>query len=191
MPKPKQKINPLLKLLGKLFRRFVLENSYLWVILFYFRWGHIVATYPWVIICTTFCITTVMSLGFLLFRSGQKIFWRADIKYFRVQYATDKLWIPSTSPFKSNKEWRNKHFQRNTRYENILFKGENVLTPEALQQVFMQKIFDTKFMKNIFAADVHSSWTVNGLLCGEWRDLLRYVLQVSEYFKIMDWEPIY
>ena len=53
----------------------------------------------------------------------------------RVQYATDELWIPSTSLFKSNKEWRNLNFQRNTRYENIMFKGENVLTPNALRQV--------------------------------------------------------
>ena len=41
----------------------------------------------------------------------------------------------SSSPFKSKKEWRNEHFQRNTRYENVLFKGENVLTPEGLSQV--------------------------------------------------------
>ena len=54
---------------------------------------------------------------------------------FRVQYDVDNLWIPSSSPFKSNKEWRNEHFQRNTRYENVLFKGENVLTPEGLSQV--------------------------------------------------------
>ena len=57
------------------------------------------------------------------------------LSLFRVQYDVDNLWIPSSSPFKSNKEWRNKHFQRNTRYENILFKGENVLTPEGLRQV--------------------------------------------------------
>jgi len=48
----------------------------------------------------------------------------------------DNLWIPSSSPFKSNKEWRNEHFQRNTRYENVLFKGENVLTPEGLSQMY-------------------------------------------------------
>ena len=33
-----------------------------------FRWGHIVATYPWVIIGSTFTVTTLLSLGFLLFR---------------------------------------------------------------------------------------------------------------------------
>ena len=53
----------------------------------------------------------------------------------RIQYATDELWIPSTSPFKANKEWKNTHFKKNTRYENVMFRGENVLTPEALQQV--------------------------------------------------------
>ena len=76
-----------------------------------------------------------------------------------IRYATDELWIPSTSEFKSNKAWKNDHFSKNTRYktftcwhvcakdnrlnskkncfryENILFKGENVLTPKTLQQV--------------------------------------------------------
>ena len=33
-----------------------------------FRWGHLVATYPWVVICSTFTITTLLSLGFLNFR---------------------------------------------------------------------------------------------------------------------------
>ena len=82
------------------------------------------------------------------------------------RYATDELWIPSTSEFKSNKAWKNDHFSKNTRYktftfsftfcatpiylimehiacryENILFKGENVLTPKTLQQVGASLVF--------------------------------------------------
>jgi len=87
----------------------------------FYRWGKFVAHHPWPVIGTTFTITTLCSLGFLLFR---------------IQYATDELWIPSTSPFKSNKEWKNTHFKKNTRYENIMFSGENVLTPAGLQQMY-------------------------------------------------------
>ena len=39
------------------------------ILIFYLRWGQLVATYPWVVICTTFTITTLLSLGFLFFRS--------------------------------------------------------------------------------------------------------------------------
>jgi len=87
----------------------------------FYRWGKFVARHPWPVIGTTFAVTTLCSLGFLLFR---------------IQYATDELWIPSTSPFKSNKEWKNTHFKKNTRYENIMFNGDNVLTPSGLQQMY-------------------------------------------------------
>ena len=36
-------------------------------------------------------------------------------KYIFSRYATDELWIPSTSEFKSNKAWKNEHFAKNTR----------------------------------------------------------------------------
>jgi len=87
----------------------------------FYRWGKFVSRHPWPVIGTTFTVTTLCSLGFLLFR---------------IQYATDELWIPSSSPFKANKEWKNTHFSKNTRYENILFEGENILTPEGLQQMY-------------------------------------------------------
>jgi len=88
----------------------------------FYRYGKFVASRPWPVIFTTFVATTLCSLGWLLFR---------------IQYATDELWIPSTSEFKSNKAWKNDHFSKNTRYENILFKGENVLTPKTLQQMYL------------------------------------------------------
>ena len=36
-----------------------------------------------------------------------------------IRYATDELWIPSTSEFKSNKAWKNDHFSKNTRYKTF------------------------------------------------------------------------
>jgi len=80
-----------------------------------------VASRPWPVILSTFLFTALCSLGWLLFK---------------VQYATDQLWIPSTSQFKSNKAWKNHHFSKNTRYENIMFKGDNVLTPATLQEMY-------------------------------------------------------
>ena len=106
------------------------------------RWGKFVAHHPWPVIGTTFTITTLCSLGFLLFRFIIINILSSIIYtcFCRIQYATDELWIPSTSPFKSNKEWKNTHFKKNTRYENIMFSGENVLTPAGLQQVVLPNI---------------------------------------------------
>jgi hypothetical protein len=53
----------------------------------------------------------------------------------RIQYTADQLWIPSSSSFRENKEWKNKNFEKNTRYENIAFKSENILTPQGIMKV--------------------------------------------------------
>merc|ERR1711915_772383 len=47
----------------------------------------------------------------------------------------DKLWIPSTSHFRANKEWKNENFKKNTRYENVAFKADNILTPEGIMHM--------------------------------------------------------
>jgi myo-inositol-hexaphosphate 3-phosphohydrolase len=48
------------------------------------------------------------------------------------------LWIPSDSPYISNKEWLDVNFPRNERYHSALYvaeDGDNILTPEAMIQM--------------------------------------------------------
>ena len=103
---------------------------------------------------------------------------------FRIQYATDELWIPSTSPFKSNKEWKNTHFKKNTRYENIMFNGDNVLTPKGLKQVGWMGL-KLEIHQIISYLDVPGSRAADAIP-NKWLNLSRHVLQVcylnNQYF---------
>ena len=87
----------------------------------FYNWGLTVANNPWMVICHTTLLTALCSLGFL---------------QFRMQYRTDHLWIPSTSKFRQNTQWKNENFKKNSRYQNVIFKSDNILTPEGVQKMF-------------------------------------------------------
>ena len=59
----------------------------------------------------------------------------------RTEGAADKLWIPESSPYITNKEWLDGNFQNNQRSHIALYEAQkgtqNVLTPEALMQVLL------------------------------------------------------
>ena len=86
----------------------------------FYHWGKIVATYPWTVIIVTTLLTAFCCLGFLLFR---------------IQYRADHLWIPSTSSFKEKQEWKNENFKKHTRYQNVIFRSVNILTPAGIKQI--------------------------------------------------------
>ena len=79
----------------------------------FYNWGLTVANNPWMVICLTTLLTALCSLGFL---------------QFRMQYRTDHLWIPSTSKFRQNTQWKNEKFKKNSCYQNVIFKSDNILT---------------------------------------------------------------
>ena len=54
----------------------------------------------------------------------------------RIETKANLLWIPADSSYNSNQDWIDHNFKKNTREEFLLFKAENILTPEALQHMF-------------------------------------------------------
>ena len=46
-----------------------------------------------------------------------------------------KLWVPTTSHFVKNNRWLEENFPQDTRYNNVIITGENVLTPEMIIMV--------------------------------------------------------
>jgi len=100
---------------------------------FFYRWGMLVSNHPLAVIGITFLITVLCSLGLLAFR---------------VQYTADRLWIPSTSSYRENKEWKNENFKKNTRYENVAFRSANILTPHGIMQMLKLHKKMTKFKYN-------------------------------------------
>eukprot|EP00092_Neocalanus_flemingeri_P006120 GFUD01006591.1.p1 GENE.GFUD01006591.1~~GFUD01006591.1.p1 ORF type:complete len:999 (+),score=194.12 GFUD01006591.1:266-3262(+) len=91
-----------------------LERFFLW-------WGKFVATHPYPVICTCIIITAVSSLGFMKFR---------------MEHHANLLWIPANSQYNVNEEWLETYFNKKERDQVLLFKSENVLTPEALNKMF-------------------------------------------------------
>lgn len=51
-------------------------------------WGHLVARHPWPVITTTFTVTTLCSLGFLLFRSVSALMTCKQLEFGVVQCFT-------------------------------------------------------------------------------------------------------
>ena len=45
------------------------------------------------------------------------------------------LWIPLDSSYNTNQAWLDENFRKTTRDELVIFEGQNVLTPGAIQQV--------------------------------------------------------
>jgi len=103
----------------------------------FYNWGVTVAKNPWMVICLATLLTALCSLGFL---------------QFRMQYRTDHLWIPSTSKFRQNTQWKNENFKKNIRYQNIIFKSDNILTPDGVQKMFRvhRKMLEFSFNNSTF-----------------------------------------
>ena len=84
------------------------------------RYGRFVATYPWWAILGCLVIAGLSGIGLLEYRVENNAF---------------KLWIPDTSDFLKNYNFLQQKFPPDTRFNNMIVSGENVLTPEIIKQV--------------------------------------------------------
>ena len=78
------------------------------------------ATYPWWAILGCLVIAGLSGIGLLEYRVENNAF---------------KLWIPDTSDFLKNYNFLQQKFPPDTRFNNMIVAGENVLTPEIIKQV--------------------------------------------------------
>ena len=87
----------------------------------FYRFGLIVASRPWTVIFTSFCITLICSLGLL-----------------NLKFETDanKIWGPDTSVYIKNNQWLSDNFPQNERIQTLIFRSSidgNILSPESLK----------------------------------------------------------
>ena len=96
------------------------KNYLLW-----FRYGRLVATYPWFAILGCFLIAGLSGIGLLEYRTENNAF---------------KLWIPDNSEFLANYNFLQEKFPPDTRFNNFIVAGGNVLTPEVIKLVSLTKL---------------------------------------------------
>ena len=47
-----------------------------------------------------------------------------------------QLWVPVGSKLRNNVEWVQENFPQQLRFNQVIFKSENVLSPEVLQDMY-------------------------------------------------------
>eukprot|EP00088_Acartia_fossae_P041082 TRINITY_DN4294_c0_g1_i7.p1 TRINITY_DN4294_c0_g1~~TRINITY_DN4294_c0_g1_i7.p1 ORF type:complete len:1080 (-),score=273.26 TRINITY_DN4294_c0_g1_i7:86-3325(-) len=87
----------------------------------FYRWGVFTSKHPYPVILVSLLVTALCAIGFVNFRQ---------------EHQADKLWIPPWSEYLVNKRWLSGNFQGKHRTEFLLFQKDNVLTPEAIQQMW-------------------------------------------------------
>ena len=88
----------------------------------YFRWhGRLVASYPVLFMLGTVMTTVMFGLGLISFRE------EADLTV---------LWVPVGSKLRNNVEWVKQNFPQQIRFNQVIFKSDNVLRPEVIQEMY-------------------------------------------------------
>jgi len=88
---------------------------------FFYRWGIFASKHPYPVILVSLIFTICTGIGFINFRQ---------------EHQADKLWIPPSSQYLVNKKWLSGNFKGKHRHEILLFQKDNILTPEALIQMW-------------------------------------------------------
>lgn len=88
----------------------------------YFRWhGRLVARQPFLFIFISLVTTIVCGLGLISFYEESDM---------------TALWVPPGSKLRNNVEWVQRNFPQQLRFNQVIFKAENVLTPEVIQEMY-------------------------------------------------------
>ena len=73
---------------------------------------------------------------FLLLSLGFTIFSSLGLLNFYEESDMTALWVPKGSKLRNNVEWVQKNFPQQLRYNQVIFKADNVLTPETFQEMY-------------------------------------------------------
>jgi len=88
----------------------------------YFRWhGRLIARQPALFIFLSFVATIVCGLGLIGFYEESDM---------------TALWVPKGSKLRNNVEWVQQNFPQQLRFNQVIFKAENVLSPEVIQEMY-------------------------------------------------------
>ena len=105
--------------------------------------GKFVALHPYQVILSCLIATACCSLGLLKFREETK---------------ANLLWIPPDSEYNYNQDWVDANFTKSTREEFALFKSDNVLTPDSLQQVWSLILYSFSLSIPLDVSSAQSCW---------------------------------
>uniref|UniRef100_A0A1B6KFZ1 SSD domain-containing protein n=2 Tax=Graphocephala atropunctata TaxID=36148 RepID=A0A1B6KFZ1_9HEMI len=86
----------------------------------FYRYGILVANYPWTFIILSFALTSVCSLGLLNFHQEKNPM---------------NLWVPPNSDFKRDTDWFMKNIRLGYRIQTVMVTAPDVLEPWVLQQL--------------------------------------------------------
>ena len=86
----------------------------------YFRVGCQTAKYPVPVILISLLITGLGCIG---------------LGFIRIENNAIKLWIPQQSDFTKNYNWLYENYPPEFRQHSVIVHGEDILTPEAIQNV--------------------------------------------------------
>ena len=92
------------------------EPQYSW-----YKDGRLVATYPLLFLLATTITTVMFGLGLISFREESDL---------------TALWVPVGSKLRNNVEWVKHNFPQQIRFNQVIFKSDNVLSPEVIQEMF-------------------------------------------------------
>uniref|UniRef100_A0A1B6J9K4 SSD domain-containing protein n=1 Tax=Homalodisca liturata TaxID=320908 RepID=A0A1B6J9K4_9HEMI len=86
----------------------------------FYRYGILVASYPWTFIIFSLVLTSVCSMGLLNFRQEKNPM---------------NLWIPPDSHFKRDTDWFMKNIRLGYRIQTVMVTAPDVLEPAVMQQL--------------------------------------------------------
>ena len=116
----------------------------------FYKWGQKVTKFPFIVILSCFLLTGIACLGFFRFRFVFSCLFPIIQKKCSKESRAHHLWIPENSNYNINQKWIEKNFRKDERLNILMFKSNNVLTPEVLNKVSSRNFHIKYHMYNIY-----------------------------------------
>ena len=98
--------------------------------------------------------------SFEVINEGGNFLWLQSVSIFFINSRYEEennpynLWIPQDSDSVQNNKWLSENFPRDERFNNLLFTGDDILTPEVLKEVQKRAM---QHQRDLFEFLVHNS----------------------------------
>ena len=96
-------------------------------------------SYPVVFLVGSLLTTALLGLGLVSFHEEHDLTKVEQCMVTLIAHtntAIPQLWVPVGSKLRNNVEWVQENFPQQLRFNQVIFKSENVLSPEVLQDMY-------------------------------------------------------